>query len=424
MKENDRMDWQNTCGEFCDVASRYLDLCDSENKSKIAGAASVLNYAVQDLTSLLSSGKQRRWSVELFYQLLVKTDILIGTCEFVYKQVNGKKLSKQVRETFWGTDYPVIKHFRLVRSLVLAHPLETTRFPDEGFGGDGEGWKWCEDVRRANSFSGDKGDFVLVVREIGKSDINRFQVWIDRDIETAIQAGVSAFDGIRGKLQDQILEVESQLKSERIHIEDAEDEIELVSILKEALSVRYPSWIDRYQDCDGSWLEHSILDDAAEMLVVSFAERHAEERFSAYRSVVSDALQNFADMLQSMTLPCDPSGDCAGQSMLEKVLHPDSKALLDSSLLEDKYYCAEKIEYLHGTNQCPNANAFLQSIKSQPYATTCSNLDWGATCFAALSDAIGHWFPVVNHVSGQQLYAQYVSAAYFAQIDRDVSPSE
>ena len=91
MEENDRVDWQNACGEFCNVASRYLDLCDSENKSKIAGAASVLNYAVQDLTSLLSSGEQRRWSVELFYQLLVKTDILIGTCEFVYKQVNGKK---------------------------------------------------------------------------------------------------------------------------------------------------------------------------------------------------------------------------------------------------------------------------------------------------------------------------------------------
>lgn len=62
--------------------------------------------------------------------MMIKTDFLISIIETLYEIFEANKKRRDI----WGTDYHIIQKFRLYRSLTLAHPLETTRYEEFGFG--------------------------------------------------------------------------------------------------------------------------------------------------------------------------------------------------------------------------------------------------------------------------------------------------
>ena len=153
---------------------RYMELEHCENHKLDATNVNIL-YAIQDINGQLEKYDPENPELSIYYQLMIKTDFLIGAIETLYKLFNLAKMRKEI----WKDDFQTIQKFKLYRSLTLAHPLETTRFEDLGFGDENN--KWCKDVRPRGVFDRicdnnlQKADYIIVTIEKEKTYRTQFQ---------------------------------------------------------------------------------------------------------------------------------------------------------------------------------------------------------------------------------------------------------
>ena len=170
-------------------------------------------YAIQDINNQIEKYNLGKLDISIFYQMMIKTDFLISIIETLYEIFEANKKRRDI----WGTDYHIIQKFRLYRSLTLAHPLETTRYEEFGFGRENE--KWCQDIHvkgkmESSFFSEIKdADFVMEIMEKGKSFPNRKPIYIQKDILSATSICLQHLQSFTHSIFLKLISLKETLKS-------------------------------------------------------------------------------------------------------------------------------------------------------------------------------------------------------------------
>lgn len=410
-----------------DAIYRYLELCPRDNAEKIRGAIVVANRSIMDIDSQLEAFDTNDPRLSVFYQLLIKVDCLIGAVEYLYKELlcsdKGKGAVRKWLDGEWGTDLRSIRRFRMIRSLAIAHPLETDRYPD--FGVDKDDGVWCEDVLPRNSMIGDDGDYVLAMLRPGSAVDERLPVTIEDDFSVPANCALDALgrlgEAISCKSRAKIAELSKTPL--RAHAEMPLPDY--LDALKKDLEDRYPSKVERINYEDGFDRGYSIIDKAEQLLRVSFSDKCVEAAYAGYRSFVLEALYEFADSLQKMDLEGERfRGDGVeaapnAEDRLGSAIYPSCSEFVFLCEIDGASYCFEKIlGYLDSSEgrSVESARCKLVSL-GYPGCTqgdACSNAEWGIIQLLKVVDVIRLFFPLTLDASDVELYCQVCAAAYYS----------
>lgn len=411
---------------FQSPVCRYLELCLHGNSERVHGALVVANRSIVDIESQLEAFEADDPALSVFYQLVVKVDCLIGAAECLYRELlfSGNKANlRKCLDGEWGADLGSIQHFRMLRSLAIAHPLETDRYPYLGVGK--EDGVWCEDVLPRSSLRGDEGDYVLVLLKPENAFGERLQVSIRKDFVVPANCALDALErlgeALSRKLQRKIAELSGTLLRARLEMSTQS----YLVALKQDLAERYPSKIERIVYDDGFVYERSIIDSAEQLLSVSFADECAAAAYEGYRNALREALNWFADALQKMSLEegrATEGGAGAApnaEDTLRAVIHPSCSRIVSLCSIDNAHYCFEKIlSYLASSEDRSIESARLKLIEFDysgcMVGDACSNAEWGVIQLLRVQDAIQQYFPLVTDASDAELYCQVCAAAYYS----------
>lgn len=389
---------------------RYNELNVTEHTEKIDTAAVIINYAIQDINrnidkvNELAKKNERTYSTGIFYELVIKADHIIHSVDQVSKIMKIK-----------NDKNAAIEKFRIIRSLTLAHPLETTRYENQGFGKDNI--KWCEDVRPFHplfNYKDETGDFYMVIREQGKDLSEREAVSIENDIIEAAKIAIKRLDLISNEFEAWINK-QIQFFQKKKNIFDGADDFsdyeEYVSKLFIALKERYPSKVEIISYDDGSTVESSIIDDIKDRLLLSFDDENRNKTYSLYRNELKSVVGKFAVQLQDMSL------DEEIENELMSILFPSTKTL-EKLAKKDLAYIAEKIsDYLYRSDSSSFYSIQQRKINSENELT---NAEFVFTKLSELLEYLTPFFDIDLKTNDRIVAIQYYAALFLMNQNREI----
>lgn len=394
---------------YLEKMNRYNELNITDHTEKIDTAAVIINYAIQDINrnikevNELAEKKERRYSTRIFYELVIKTDHIIHSVDQVSKIMkikNGKNIA--------------IEKFRRIRSLTLAHPLETTRYENQGFGN--ENIKWCEDVRPFNplfNYKDKTGDFYMVIKEQGKDLPEREAVSIENDILEAAKIAIKRLDLIANEFETWINKQTEFFQKKDIFdgVENFSNDGEFLDKLFIALKERYPSKVEVINYDGGKIVENSIIDDIKARLLLDLEDEKRNETYKVYRNELKTVVEKFAVQLQDMTL------DEEIENELRDIFFPDVKTL-EKLVGVNLTYINDKIhEYLYNSDDFSFYSIQQRNIRSE---SELSNSEFSFAKIYDLLEYLTPYFDIDLNSSDRIIAIQYYVALFLLNRKHDV----
>lgn len=326
--------------KYLEVIERYMELVPCNQKERVDTATLHIMYAIQDINYQIEQYKPDTPSLSVYYQLMIKTDFLVGVIEALYEVFFD--FGKDKRKDIWKDDYQQIRLFRLYRSLTLAHPLSTTYFNDLGYGN--KNIKWCEDVRPKSRFYAmlDKrlsnADFIIEVKENGKKSTEKIPITIQDHILPVVMTVLSHLDVFTNKIVKNITTEIEKLRRTPIRAKRNKSIFSYINSLLTDVEERYPSEIEKIEYVDNTIEVKCVLHQAEKMLRYTFLNSIQEKKYKIYKNEIECAVYNYGNSVQNMNLE-----ETKAHDKLIQILYPNSTILSSISKLEDAHYRYEKI---------------------------------------------------------------------------------
>jgi len=406
----------NIYEEYRDTISRYMELHICDQKDKIDTATLHILYAIQDINTQIEKYNKGELDISIYYQMMIKTDFLIAAVEFLNKIFNIVR----DRDKLWGGDHSIIRKFRLYRSLTLAHPLETTRYEDLGFGKKNN--KWCEDIRIKGAIDKlfnnqlSNADFIMLIKEEGEDFEERKAIFVKNDILDVVSTALQHLQIFTKTISSKLDTLIKKLRNTPIQAQKNMDILDYISILKPDLEERYPSEIEKIIYENGEREENSILNRALKMLKFTFENISQEEKYKIYKEEIKQAVYFYGDSIQNMDLE-----ESQADERLSNILYPDSSVLVETSNDSQAYYKYSKISYLADSKEYSVKTA-QEKLKHYGYEGcrgigVCTNAEWAIIQLLDLQEELNLYFQLDFNTNDKCLYIQYCTALYFANLN-------
>ena len=165
---------------------------DSDHHELMSNLILKVNFSIQDFNSTINGG---------FSSNPKDTVSLVALATWIkdaYWQIKSNCLRKEVENGFKFSKHSELdeasKYLQAVRSVVIAHPLNSTRHQDYGFGSEG---RICIDIRGKSLLDSFPKAVIYRITPKGFSRINRVN---DNDIALMTCANVSSAEEQKGRL--------------------------------------------------------------------------------------------------------------------------------------------------------------------------------------------------------------------------------
>lgn len=400
--------------KYRSTIERYMELIPCEQQEKVNTATIHIMYAIRDINRQIEKYNSNELDIAIYYQLMIKTDFLISIFEFLYNLF----ISTEKRSILWGDDYNCIQKFRLYRSLTLAHPLETSRYKEFGYGKENN--KWCEDVHVKGKiesifFSKIKdSDFVLEIMEKGNDFPTKVPIYVQQDILFVVEIVFKHLKIFTDKIYLKLNETIDHLKRTPLCVSEEMGSTNYINNLLAEVKHRYPSTIENIVYEDGTEEQHSILLEALERLEYSFKDINREQKYSVYKKDIRMAVYNYADSVQNMNLEYSNA-----EERLRKLLHPSSAILSHNSAEKDAHYKYGKIPLYLSDSNLRSVESAKEKLERLSYdgcsdIGVCTNAEWGVIQLLILQKDFTPYFPIDFDATDKELYFQFCTALYYA----------
>lgn len=387
--------WLENHNKCVGLIRRICDLNTKYDINRCSAAMAVMNFSMQDIEDYFKSGKHT--SAELCF-LIRNVDVIIISILDLNRDLLGvgrKKQDEVIKKCF--THPKIIHDFRTLRSLILAHPVDTHYVNDKG---EIE-TVFLENIRPVSKWDAfmklGEHDYTLRMCNPDTRSSHFKPLRIDEDIVPVINEIVDGIDILSQKLRASIIQYENELKNTLLNVKHDDLKSYILSLDRE-LKKRYPSCVEDDKFDNGTIRHDSIIYDCLMYVEASFAEQ-TQERFNVFLEYIESELHKIEIDLQSMNY------DVSENSYFKLC---DNKGFAPK-----EHYAKEKMSYLHYSN----STSFTWDDVP---ASTDSNVLWGVQQFKVLIPYIQQYMPVDTNVSDKELYCEYVAAQYLSNIVKDV----
>ena len=389
----DYCDWAQKHNHCVKLVRRVCELNAKYDISKCSSATAVMSFSMQDIEHFFES--EQHTSAELCF-LIRNIDVIITSILDLNHELLGVGLNKQsnaIEKCF--NNKKIINDFRTLRSLILAHPVDTNYINDDGK----QEIVYLEDILPPHSFLhlSEKCDYVLRICHPNTGFFHFEPLKIDEDIIPVINEIVVSISILSQKLQESILQYESILKNEPLNISHDNTESYVMSLDKE-LEKRYPSCVNNNKCSDGSTRHYSIVFNCLLYIKATFREQ-TQKKYNIFLQYIKDELKHIESDLQSMTYDVD-------ENSYFILCH-------NQDFAKNESYSKEKMSYLRDSDK---KSFTLDEIPN----TTNSDTLWGIQQFKVLIPYIEQYIPVDTTVSDKELYCEYIAANYLSNIQKGV----
>lgn len=391
----DYKDWTEKYNHCAKSVMRICELNSKYDINRCMSAIAVMNFSMQDINSYFKNNN--RTSAELCF-LIRNIDVIITSILDLNHDLLGIGLSKKDKAIKKCFDQPEIIHsFRTLRSLLLAHPIDTDYTNDD----DQNETVYLEDILPASPMM-DKliklGEHDYILRMCHPdTEFSHFKpLKIDTDIIPAINEIVNGIELLTGKLQKIISEYEKKLQNEPLIIDNSDIE-KYIMTLDGELKKRYPSCVTDTEYNDGSVKHYSIVYGCLKYIKASFLSK-TQEKYDIFLDYIMSELKRVEKDLQAMTY------ESSEESYFSLCYNPD--------FAKNESYAKEKMAYLDESD----TTSFTEEDIPD---TTPSNTLWGVQQFKKLIPYIEQYIPVDTTVSDRELYCEYIAAEYLSNIERN-----
>ena len=386
-------DWVQKHNHCVELVERICELNTKYDISKCSSATAVMNFSMQDIEHYFESGQHT--PAELCF-LIRNIDVIITSILDLNHELLGVGLNRQsnaIEKCF--KNKKIISDFRTLRSLILAHPVDTNYINDDGK----QEIVYLEDILLPRSLPhlSEKCDYVLRMC-YPNTEFSHFKLLkVDKDIIPVINEITTGISIFSQKLQESISQYESVLKSEPLNINYDNIESYVISLDKE-LEKRYPSCVNNNKYADGSTRHYSIVFNCLLYIKATFREQ-TQKKYNIFLQYIKDELKHIESDLQSMTYDID-------ENSYFILCH-------NQDFANNESYAKEKMSYLRDSDK---KSFTLDEIPN----TTNSDALWGIQQFKVLIPYIKKYIPVDTTVTDKELYCEYVAANYFSNIQKGV----
>ena len=387
----DYNDWTEKHNYCVKSVRRICELDSKYNVYKCSSAMAVMNFSMQDINSYFKNNN--RTPAELCF-LIRNIDVIITSILDLNHDLLGIGLSKQDKAIAKCFNQPEIIHsFRTLRSLLLAHPIDTNYTNDEGQ----RETVYLEDILPARPIDKmmklEGHDYTLRMCR-PDTEFSHFKpLKIDTDIIPVIHEIVNGIKLLTEKLQKIISKYEEKLQNEPLIIDNS-DMNKYIITLDNELKKRYPSCVTDTEYTDGSVTHYSIVYDCLKYIKASFSSK-TQEKYNIFLNYIKSELKHIEKDLQAMTY--DPI-----EESYFSLCH-------NLDFAKNESYAKEKMTYL---DESDTTSFTEEDIPN----TTPSNALWGVQQFKKLIPYIEQYIPVDTTVSDRELYCEYVAAIYLSNI--------
>ena len=361
-------------------------ICDLDTKydiNRCSSAMAVMNFSMQDIDDYFKNGKHT--SAELCFLIRNLDVIIISILDLNHDLlgVGRRKQDKAIETCFKHSK--IIHDFRTLRSLILAHPVDTHYVNDKGE----RETVFLEDIcsaSKCNPFM-DLGEHDYILRMCNPdTQSSHFRpLRIDKDIVPVINEIIDGIDILSQKLQASITQYEDELKDIPLNVTHDDLKSYILSLDRE-LKKRYPSCV-----------EDDIIYNCLMYVDVSFAKQ-TQERFNVFLEYIESELHKIEIDLQSMNY------DVSGKSYFKLCDNKD--------FAPKECYAKEKMSYLLDSD---STSFTWDDIP----ASTDSNALWGVQQFKVLIPYIQQYMSVDTNVSDKGLYCEYVATQYLSNMAKE-----
>lgn len=377
--------WHKNYNDCSEKVHRICELTPSSDSVKCVSALCVMKHAMQDIQGFFERNVQS--SAELCF-LIRNIDVLITGILAINKILFGigtKKTKEAIERCF--TDKAIVCKFRHLRSLILAHPVDTS--PDNDI--EEPERKYLEDFIPFNSFPSlvasyyikEKCDYVLQLCK-PESDTSFFEpLFLEKDIIPVINIIIDSIEQLTNNIERQIMLCGDELSRRPLCLDRSSIQNYIISLNQE-LEKRYPSVVD-------SDSHYSLVYQCLLYFSVQFA-KPTQSKYNLFLDYIRRELNKIETDLQQMAFDEDNY----------------FSLLYNSRFAPDLSYEKQKMEYLLNSDKKSYTNEYID-IGAPP------NL-WGIRCFRLLMPSISKFIPVDVSVSDKALYCQYVAAEYLSNL--------
>ena len=387
----DYKNWIEKYNYCVKLISRICELDSKYDINRCASATAVMNFSMQDIGSYFKNNNLT--SAELCF-LIRNIDVIITSILDLNHDLLGIGLSRQDKAIEKCFNQPEIIHnFRTLRSLILAHPVDTNYTNDEGQ----RETIYLEDILPASPMDElmklGEHDYTLRMCHPDTKSSHFKPLKIDADIIPVINEIANGIKLLTGKLQKIISEYEEKLQNEPLIIDNS-DMKKYIMTLDNELKKRYPSCVTDTEYADGSVKHYSIIYNCLKYTKASFLSK-TQEKYDIFLDYIMSELKRIEKDLQTMTY------DSSEEAYFSLCYNPD--------FAKNESYAKEKMAYLDESD----ATSFT---KENIPNTTPSNALWGIQQFKKLIPYIEQYIPVDTTVSDGGLYCEYIAANYLSNI--------
>lgn len=380
--------WSEKHNECAEKVHRICELNQSKDSVKCNSAFCVMNHAMQDIRAYFE--RNVRSSAELCF-LIRNIDVIItGILDInnILLGIGLNKPEKAIEKCF--TDKAIICKFRTLRSLILAHPVDTHYVNDRG---ESE-TVYLEDITPFNPKFDDflvkeKCDYVKRMCKPESNDSYFEPLSIEKDIVPVINAIIDSIELLTKNVEQQAKLLETELSQNALNLDKSTIQNYIISLDRE-LEKRYPSAVENVTYANGNTSHYSIIYQCLMYFNAHF-EKETQEKYDVFLEYVKSELHKIETDLQQMKFNED--------SYFTLLYNPCFASELS--------YEKSKMEYLLYSNEKSYTDDYIGN-------DTSSNALWGIRCFRLLIPYINRYIPVDVSVSDKELYCQYIAAEYLS----------
>lgn len=383
--------WRERHNDCAKKVNRICELNQSKDFVKCNSTLCVMNHAMQDVQGFFE--RNVRSSAELCF-LIRNIDVIItGILDInhILLGIGLNKIEKAIERCF--TDKDIICKFRTLRSLILAHPVDTHYVNDKG---ESE-TIYLEDVTPFNSsidsfLVKEKCDYVKRMCKPESNESFFEPLSIEKDIIPVINIIIDSIEQLTNNVEQRTILLETELSQKELCLDKSSIQNYIVSLDKE-LENRYPSAVENVTYNDGSTRHYSIVYQCLIYFNAHFV-KETQDRYNVFLDYITSELNKIESDLQQMEFNEDNY----------------FSLLYNYRFAADLSYEKQKMEYLLNSDKKSYTEEYIGN-------DTESDALWGIKCFRLLMPQINKFIPVDVSVSDKELYCQYVAAEYLSNIN-------
>lgn len=385
--------WVKKHNECVKSINRICELDSKYDSNKCSSASCVICHAMQDINTYFKN--ECRSIAELCF-LIRNIDVIITCILDLNNILLGIGLRKQDHALNICFQQPNIVHnFRTLRSLILAHPVDTNFINEVGK----QEIVYLEDIlpksRATFLLKLEEFDYVMKFCSPNSKIPHYKELKINRDIIPVIEEIINGISLLTVNVDKLIKKYQKKLSSTPLNICNNTIQDYIITLDKE-LQKRYPNNVEDIEYENGIKEHHSIVYDCLVYVNVSFS-KNIQKEYEKFLEYIKDELKRIELDIQNMTYD----------------IYEDSYFTLcyNQDFASEENYAKEKMAYLKRSDE----SSFVQDEIPNSIE---SNSLWGVEQFKKLIPYIEQYFPVDTSVSDKGLYCQYVAAEYLSNISK------